>query len=170
MTAVTALLRRVALVVVGYLAACVAASVCGHALALVQGGIDGIGGLAEAVGPLWISLPLVAVIAGTFAAMPAGISILAAEVFSLRSPFYFAFAGGVAGAVALLMLGGVTTTLNGVAAALNDQPAPAASQFSLAMALPIISAGIVCGLVYWAIAGRGSGGWRGASAPALSGS
>lgn len=158
-----------AVVVAGYLAACLAASICGHALALFQGGIGGIGGLSEVVGPLWISLPLVAVIAGMFAVVPAGAAIVAAEAFSLRSPFYFALAGGVAGAVALLMLGGVTTTLNGIAAALNDQPPPAASQASLMMALPIVSAGIICGLVYWAIAGRGSGSWRVVSAPAPSG-
>jgi hypothetical protein len=166
---VAAILRRVLAIAAGYAAASFAASLCGHALALTQGGIGGIRGLSEIIGPIWLSLPLVAVIAGTFAGVPAGIAIAGAEIFSLRSALYFALAGAVAGAVALLMLGGVATTLSSIAAALNDLPPPPGGEVSLHMALPIVGAGVVSGLVYWAVAGRGSGRWR-VSAPAPSGS
>lgn len=170
MSPVATILRRVLAIVAGYAAASLAASLCGHALALTQGGIGGIRGLSEIIGPIWLSLPLVAVIAGTFAAVPAGIAVAAAELFSLRSALYFAFAGAVAGAVALLMLGGVSTTLGSIAAALNDRPPPPGGEVSLSMALPIVAAGVVCGLVYWFVAGRGSGNWRVSTAPAPSGS
>ncbi len=82
---------------------------------------------------------------------PSFLAILIAEMFSLRSVLYYALAGGLIGALAYFMTDvGARTKGAGTVAPLMQE-----LQW-------LAAAGIVAGFVYWLIAGRNAGKWKGA--------
>lgn len=89
-----------------------------------------------------------------FAALPALIMVLVTEAFSIRSLLFYAVGGALFGLGVYLAF---------------TQFDPASMSFVGVerRELEIMAgAGIVAGLVYWAIAGRRAGAWRGTSAQA----
>ena len=92
---------------------------------------------------LWWAILTSAAIVSVTALVPAMIVILIAETLALRSLFFYALAGGASG-----LLYGLTF--------------PAAVATSLDRTVQItLAAGVAAGLVYWLVAGRTAGLWRG---------
>jgi drug/metabolite transporter (DMT)-like permease len=96
-----------------------------------------LGGAAGVVTPFYVFAP-------SFAA------IFIAEMFSLRSVLYYALAGALIGALAYF-LSDVTARMQGAG---TVAPITRELQF-------LAAAGIVGGFVYWLIAGRNAGKWKG---------
>ena len=92
----------------------------------------------------WATLTSATIVA-VVAFVPAMIVIAIAEAFALRSLFFYALAGGIGG-----LLYGLTF--------------PAAVTDSLDRGVEIaFAAGVAAGLLYWLVAGRTAGLWRGNS-------
>ncbi len=81
---------------------------------------------------------------------PSFIAILIAEVFSLRTVLYYALAGALIGALAYFM----TDAASRIAGRGTVAPITQELQW-------LTAAGIVAGFVYWLIAGRNAGKWKG---------
>jgi len=90
-----------------------------------------------------------AVLISGFALIPTLLVVVVAEALRLRSALFYAAAGA---AVAVLSLYG----FEGIADPLAWGDAVARSELQL-----VAAAGIVAGFVYWALAGRNAGRWRG---------
>jgi hypothetical protein len=82
---------------------------------------------------------------------PSFLAILIAEIFSLRSVLYYALCGALIGALAYF-LSDVTARMQGAGTVV---PLTRELQF-------LTAGGIVAGFVYWLIAGRNAGKWKGA--------
>lgn len=121
------LLRRLGLIVLAYVAGSLAAGVLMAA---------SLGAFAEGLG-LEVSIAIGSY-AGVFALFPLAVAMLCGELLGWRSIFAWMGAGGAMGLFALLVLGRFT---------------PGMSQHRPYLFL----AGLVWGVVYWAIAGRGAG-------------
>lgn len=100
---------------------------------------DGLFGVAFTFGMVFVS---------GFALLPALILILIAEIVPIRSVVYYALGGAIIALVILVSLGGF------------DVSALRVNGFARRESEIMIGAGIVAGLVYWLIAGRGAGHWR----------
>jgi hypothetical protein len=97
---------------------------------------------------LWSVLTATALIA-SIAFLPAMIGILFAEAFAWRSVLFYTIAGGIGGLVyGLTFPDGVSTDY-----------AQRTTEITAA-------AGVAAGLVYWLVAGRRAGAWRGPSTKA----
>ncbi len=96
-----------------------------------------LGGAAGLVTPLYV-----------FA--PSFIVILVAEILSLRSVLYYALAGALIGALAYFMTD-VSARMQGAG---TVAPLTRELQF-------LTAGGILAGFVYWLIAGRNAGKWKG---------
>ncbi len=83
-----------------------------------------------------------------FALVPALVLVLVSEALQIRSALFYAVAGALAGFVIYLSFGGV------------DLGALEVQGFAHREAEIMAGAGIIAGLVYWAIAGRNAGLWR----------
>lgn len=81
---------------------------------------------------------------------PSFVVILVAEALSIRTVLYYALAGAVIGALAYV-LSDVTAHTRG-----TGTVAPLTWELQL-----MAAAGIVAGFVYWLIAGRRAGAWKG---------
>ena len=81
---------------------------------------------------------------------PSFVAILIAEMLSLRSVLYYAFAGALIGAIAYFM----TDIAGRIAGRGTVVPMTQELQW-------LVAAGIVAGFVFWLIAGRNAGRWKG---------
>lgn len=102
---------------------------------------DGLFGVAFTFGMVFVS---------GFALLPALVLILIGEIVPVRSVIYYALGGAIVALVILVSLGGF------------DVSAMRVNGFARRESEIMIGAGIVAGLVYWLIAGRGAGHWRAA--------
>jgi hypothetical protein len=105
--------------------------------------------------------PILSVLALTVSAViasvsfvPAVVAILVTETFTIRSVLFYAIAGGIIGLFCGYTLGFIEPMPR------FDFSVPLRTNFEL-----LAAAGIAAGLVYWAVAGRGAGGWRYEPAP-----
>jgi hypothetical protein len=96
---------------------------------------------------LWGAILTSAAFVSAIAFVPAIIVILIAETLGLRSLFFYALAGGAGG----LLYG------------LTFPAATAANPFDRTVQITL-AAGVAAGIVYWLVAGRTAGLWRGNSA------
>ncbi len=165
-------MRRLALrglkVGAGLALACAAVSAFAHAVVFAAVGGAQFRSFMDYAGPLPFSLVLLALLAGIVGFVPAALAIGLAELGSIRGWPYFAAAGALAGLFAVLAGMGIGSTLAAVAAALSGERMPPG--FDPLTAALLVAAGVLAGLVYWALAGRSSGGWRAPTEPAPSGS
>jgi hypothetical protein len=95
---------------------------------------------------LWGAILTSAAFVSAIAFVPAIIVILIAETLALRSLFFYALAGGAGG----LLYG------------LTFPAATAANPFDRTVQITL-AAGVAAGIVYWLVAGRTAGLWRGNS-------
>jgi hypothetical protein len=100
---------------------------------------------------IWFLILTTSAFVAAFSFAPAAVVILVAESFSLRSVLVHAAAGGAIGLFCGYTLGFVEY------APQFRIDTPFGTNFEL-----MAAAGIAAGLVYWLIAGRTSGSWRGA--------
>lgn len=144
MNRVGAYLLRCTAILAGYAAACLAASAFLHLLVLAGVGFepqDARG--AATLGPFAFSIPFVALFVAYFAFIPTAAVILAAEILARRDWLFYALGGAAAAGAVLVLLG-----QSGDSGFMAGDAAPM---------LALVGAGIVGGLCYWLVAGRGAG-------------
>ncbi len=98
---------------------------------------------------LWWSVLTATALIASIAFLPAMIGILFAEAFAWRSMLFYAIAGGTGGLVYGLTF-----------------PDGMSTDYANRTTEMTAAAGIAAGLVYWLVAGRRAGAWRGPSTKA----
>jgi hypothetical protein len=113
------------------------------------------GKLSQSTPEAWLGFWFLAAAAGIvtpfYVFAPAAAIIFLSEMFSLRSVLFYALMGGLVGALAYI-LSDVTARMQGTGTVV---PLTQELQF-------MVAGGIVGGFVYWLIAGRRAGNWKGA--------
>lgn len=149
MSRVVVYVLRFAAMVLGFAVAAMAASLFVH---LVLIGVshntgEDLNGLIA--GSLFVSIPFAALLIGYYAFLPGIVVLVLAELLSRRDWLFYAL-GGASASLPFLsrMLAGGSADV-GVT---NSFVAPLA-----------LGAGMVGGVAYWAVAGRGAGRWRDAA-------
>lgn len=151
MATVLASLLRFAAILAGYCAAALAASAFLHVLFFAATGFEPHEAPAYAMSSFVFSIPFVALFVAYFGFIPAIAVVLVGEVLGRRDWLYHAIGGGVVAGAFLAFVHGA-----------------ADPDFEVAgprMAAAVIGSGIVGGLAYWLVAGRGAGSWRDRSRP-----
>jgi hypothetical protein len=160
----------------GYALAAAAASAFLHLVWLGGLGSAGEGEPQYLAGSLLVSAAFLALLLAYLAFLPTVVVLGLAEIFAWRDWLSYAIAGA---AVALLVLGAARYGLES-RMILQDPlatPPPEDLLSGPAALLEALGAGLVGGMAYWIVAGRGAGTWRrpsrpstGPSAPGPSGS
>jgi len=96
---------------------------------------------------LWWSVLTATALISSIAFLPAMIGILMAEAFAWRSVLFYTIAGGIGG-----LIYGLTF------------PEGTSMDYANRTTEITAAAGVAAGLVYWLVAGRRAGNWRGPSA------
>jgi hypothetical protein len=162
-----ALLHRAVVIIFAYLAAAIIAvaviAVAIYWLTLTNPPMIGTPhpALSKAVAMVLRLAGAVAVPVVASAFVPAMLLAVLFEIFRLRSVLLYAISGGVVAAISIIALRLVLFLF-------MFRPQPPARGFVLSFSIPwfIVMAGVVSGLVYWALAGRYAGQWRDAAAKA----
>ncbi len=137
-----ALIGRLFVIVLGYLAAALAAGSILIAIELQE--VRGIG--LDPIGPIPLAATGFLTIAGTLL-LPALVVFAITEALCIRHALVYA----VLGALGLVLLACYVNLI---------RFEPATHLRDAAVAAVMTGAGIVAGMVYWSIAGRKAGGWR----------
>lgn len=154
MTRVLGVLGRLVLITIGYVVACLAASTFLHILFLGAQGLGAHDFPSTLLPTMILTIPFIALFIAWFAALPAAVVVLAAEVFGRRDWLFYAIGGAAIGVVivgmfwqgALPIAGGPSLSDAGV----TLDPAILDPKFYGLM----VGGGIVGGLAYWLVAGR----------------
>lgn len=155
MTRLLPILGQLFLILAGYIAASLAASVFIHLMFFATAGIRTEDVPMLLGGGFAFSIPLVALVIAWFAFLPAAVAILAAELFSLRGWLSYALAGGAVGAaVAVSFVWQIGLGMDSVAENLGVAPDVAPDR-------PLVLLILAAGIAYWAVAGRFAGAWKG---------
>lgn len=152
-------LGRFTLILIGYMAAVLAASVALHMLTIPRIGLEeDLSAPAASVVLFW-SIPFMALVIAYLAFVPSMIAIGLAEALSARSWLYHALAGGVVGLViALTFQGSAPDDFLAAGSELEIIP-PGQSIYDPVFLAVLAGSGMFGGLAYWLVAGRTSGGW-----------
>ncbi|PWJ80128.1 hypothetical protein C7441_11353 [Pseudaminobacter salicylatoxidans] len=153
MTGVLAIVLRLAVILLGYIGASLAASAFVNILMFGPLGMGPDGSIAPA---FIFTIPFTALFVAYFAFLPALLAVLATEFLGKRDWLTHALGGGAVALAAIgLMFAGMNATQDfgdeGFDLPRLDQPQ---------MALLFVGAGLVGGIAYWLIAGRSAGSWR----------
>ena len=140
----TALVRRILVILVAFVAASVV-SACVITLAILLEWEQSLAMTGSSAG--WLLVAFFGLILSAKTLLPAALVIALAEALALRSPLFYAALGG-AGLVALYYALGLADRGPGGGI-------PAGSDLEI-----MAGAGIAGGFVYWAIAGRTAGAWK----------
>lgn len=146
MNGVMAWLFRFAIIISGYIVACLAASAFLNIVILGSAGFTADEMPIVASGSFVFSIPLVALLMAYFAFLPAVVAILAGEFFGKRDWLFYALGGAV---VAAILIGFDRSAETGSEATLD-----------LTITLIMVGAGMCGGIGYWLIAGRTAGNVR----------
>jgi len=152
-TGVLAIIFRLAVILLGYICAALAASAFINVLMFGPLGTEPDGSVAPA---LFFTVPFMALFVAYFAFLPSLLVVLAMEFLGRRDWLTYALGGGAVALVAVAVLfsgGGIWQGFGeeGVDLPPLDEPR---------MALLFVGAGLVGGIAYWLIAGRLAGSWR----------
>src|SRR5215475_6753702 len=143
-----ALIGRLFAIAIGFLAAClVAGMIIVIAVLFPEFSDIGTGPIDQGVFEILVAFGFIFV--SGFALLPAAIIALLTEAFSIRSVLAYAIGGAVVGAACYLSLVPYDTDtwqFHGIVRRHMEI---------------MTGAGIVAGLIYWMIAGRNAGAWRG---------
>ncbi|BCH30006.1 hypothetical protein MesoLjLc_19360 [Mesorhizobium sp. L-8-10] len=155
MTLVAACLFRFAVIVFGYAVAAFAASAFLNLLSL--GALDW--GQEElpwvVAGSVMVTIPVVALLIGYFAFIPAVPVILLAEMLARRDWLFYAIAGGMVAVVVVGYLWQASGPLSDAGFAGRNHGDPASLDAGFIMMM--IGGGVVGGIAYWFAAGRWAG-------------
>lgn len=146
MSVVAGLVRCFA-ILVGYAVASLAASAFLNVVMLAWFGFTAEETRMVATSSFVFSVPFVALFVAYLAFIPSAVAIAVSEIMGKRDWLFHALAGGI---VALVILGFSRGGEGSAFAEIAD----------LNFALVVIGAGMCGGIGYWAVAGRGAGGWR----------
>jgi hypothetical protein len=138
-----ALIGRLFVILFGFLASCLVAAAVVMFAFLVLDQTD-VSALARDPAAILAVIGLSAVTLSGYALLPFLLVVALAEGFRLRSALFYALAGG---ALALVLTFGSALGIN-------------VSQIFVRDREIMVVAGLLAGLVYWAIAGRYAGAWR----------
>lgn len=153
MSGVFAVLRRFAVVLAGYAAACLAASAFIHVLFFGWSGLAEGETLPALTTGMVISVPLLALVVAHLNFWPAVAAIAIAEFLGKREWLFYSLAGGF---VALAFAGLFYRDVEG-----------ASGPGDTALLLAMTGSGIVGGLAYWMVAGIWTPNWRGSGSDKL---
>lgn len=156
MDAILGILLRCLAIAAGYVAACLAASAFLNLVSLGVIGPDG-PALQAFMATLIFAVPFIALFVGYFAFLPATLVILAGEAFGRRDWLSYALGGGATG---LVVAGWFWQGSAGVVA--DQAVGPAADGLAWddpRLAAMLVAGGMVGGLAYWFVAGRGASGF-----------
>jgi hypothetical protein len=146
-----ALMGRLFVILFGYLIACMAAATVVMFSFLTRDQTD-LARLADDPAAILVVLGLSSVTLSEYALLPFLLVVTLGEGFRLRSALFYALAGG---ALALVLTFGSAIGINISNIFVHDRGI-------------MVGAGILAGLVYWAIAGRNAGAWHKPYSPAPS--
>jgi hypothetical protein len=138
-----ALIGRLFVILFGFLAACLVAAAVVMFAFLVLDQTD-VSALARDPAAILAVIGLSSVTLSGYALLPFLLVVALAEGFRLRSALFYALAGGV---LALVLTFGSEFGINVSHIFVRDREI-------------MVGAGLLAGLVYWAIAGRYAGAWR----------
>lgn len=156
MNGVLAIIFRLAVVLLGYIGAALAASAFINILTL--GALGAEPGDPIATASLVFMIPFMALFVGYFAFFPSLLVILFTEYLGKRDWLSHALGGGV---VALVVVGFAIGGTDVWRAGPREEFEPFwLSLDDPRMTLLLIGAGLVGGIAYWLIAGRSAGNWR----------
>jgi predicted neutral ceramidase superfamily lipid hydrolase len=141
-----AIIFRILLVIVGYILACVAASIV-LTIGTLTPQWDDLSSLGLPSAILWSVVGVGAAFIAAIAAPPALLVIALAEGFALRSGLVYAVLGAV---LALSLSYGLD-----FAGYVGEPGGSLAREREV-----IVAAGIAGGFIYWLLAGRGAGSWK----------
>ena len=148
-----AYLIRLAIILTGYVTAALAASAFIHLLFLGSAGFLDADLQPVAWAAMPVSIPIVALFVAYFVFVPSVVAIAVAELLGRRDWLTYAVLGA---AVAIAFIGMASGNVD---AGFDLTSTP--------LALGIVGGGMVGGLAYWLIAGRGAGSWRSEPPPEL---
>jgi hypothetical protein len=166
-TSILVYLFRFAVIILGYAVAALAASAFLNLLSI--GAVDWRPDeMPWVAGSVLFTIPVVALVVGYFAFIPAVPAILLAEVLGKRDWLFYAIAGAMVAAVVVGFLWQSSWPLPD-----NAYPGQGLAPVHPAVGdagfvLMVIGSGIVGGVAYWLTAGRWAGGWRNSPAPPIS--
>jgi hypothetical protein len=153
------ILVRFAVIIAGYICAALAASAVLHLAWIGAAGFDPDEAAWLVAGSIAFSIPFVALFIGYFAFLPAMVAIGITEFARWQDWLTYALAGGAIAIVVMSMFwgrrpGDLSLDVEGMppmrAERLDDPQVIAA----------LLAAGLVGGIAYWVVAGRGAGKWR----------
>jgi len=152
-------LGRFTLILIGYVAAVLVASVALHLLILPRIGLEEEMSAPTASVILFWSIPFMALVIAYLAFVPSVIAIGLAEALSARSWLYHTLAGGIIGLVIALMFQGSAPDDVLAAGSELELIAPGQSIYDPVFLAVLAGSGMFGGLAYWLVTGRTSGGW-----------
>ncbi len=148
MNQVLLILGRLVIILIGYVAASLAASAFLNLLLIGALGLPA-DVLPDAIrGSSTVAVPFVALFVAWLAFTPACVLIVIAELAGKRDWLFHAIGGGL---VAAVLTAGYYWTATGPGDWTAGNPI---------VALALIGSGLVGGIAYWAVAGRSAGEWR----------
>ncbi|MBX3572090.1 MAG: hypothetical protein KF694_07020 [Mesorhizobium sp.] len=162
------ILGQLFLILFGYAAASLVASMFFHLLFLGIDGLDPRDVPPVVMGTVFVTVPIVALFISYFAFLPSAILVGLGEIIGARDWPFYAVGGGMVGACVIGLFWTWTPSF-----APGPEAAPPGEPF---LGDPYVLAALVCtgmvgGIAYWAVAGRLAGGWKTvATLPARSGS
>lgn len=158
MSQILALIGRLFAILIGYAAATLSASAFLH-LVWSRGADLGGDPSGFVVGSIAVSAGILAVMFANFAFFPAAIFIGISEIAGWRDWLAYAAAGA---AVAILVTAAGRYGIDGTV--FIEPPGPARPREGLSggpgALAETVAAGLVGGIAYWLVAGRGAGNWR----------
>jgi hypothetical protein len=167
MSTILVILGRLFVILIGYVAASVAASAFLNLVTV--GAIFPADELPTIVAGTFFTTLFVAPFVAYIAFVPSVVVILLAEFFGRRDWLTYALAGGVVGIVVLGFFWQAAGNMYDVADALTEAAQPLETRQQLTdpfVAMLMIGAGMVGGVAYWLVAGRMAGDWRRPTSPA----
>ena len=145
------ILARFAIVLAGYAVAALAASAFLNLLVLGALELSPEEASFVMAGPIFISVPVIALFISYFAFFPSIAVILFSETSGKRDWLFHSIAGGGVGAIVVWLFWFASGPEAGLGGA----------EIDLSLIFAVVGSGMVGGIAYWLVAGRSAGSWRG---------
>ncbi|MBN9272784.1 MAG: hypothetical protein J0J15_21585 [Mesorhizobium sp.] len=146
MSRVLACLLRLAVILLGYATASLAASAFLHVILFAWAGFEPNDAPPLLAGPLVFSVPVVALFVAYFGFVPSVVIILIGEVLGRHDWLTYAIGGGAVAAIFLAFV--------------SQAPDAGFTVLDPRMMATVVGTGRVAGIAYWLVAGRSAGAWR----------
>ena len=159
MSRVALILVRFAVIIAGYVCAALAASAVLHLALIGAARLEPEQAPWLLVGSMAFSIPFVALFIGYYAFLPALVAIGITEFARWQDWLTYALAGGAIAIVVMSMFWGRRP--GDLALDVEGMPPMRAERLDDPQVIAaLLAAGLVGGIAYWVVAGRGAGRWR----------